>query len=250
MRSKILVVLGLFIGIGLGLVISTFLKGQFKGQVENKILSTNTKQVAELPASSSALPSYHEFPIPISRDRVVKVLDGDTVVLEGGETVRYIGIDSTEKGGCFSTEATDENKKLVEGKGVRLEKDVSETDRYGRILRFVYVDDLFINDYLVRQGFAKAYRYPPDVKFSEQFEEAENEAKANSRGLWSSCAESTDLSSPSFSKTPIPKSIEGDRDCKDFKTHAEAQAFFESAGSGDVHKLDSDKDGLACESLP
>jgi len=75
---------------------------------------------------------------------------------------------------------------------VVLAKDVSETDKYNRLLRYVYVKRdngnlIFINDYLVRQGFAKASTYPPDVKFATQFVEAEREARENQRGLWGKC---------------------------------------------------------------
>lgn len=128
--------------------------------------------------------------------QVVRVIDGDTVELEGGRRVRYIGIDTPEVGdargilACFGKEATEENKRLVEGKAVRLEKDISETDRYGRLLRYVYISSPageFVNDYLVRQGFAKAATFPPDVTHQEQFLEAEREAREQGRGLWGGC---------------------------------------------------------------
>jgi micrococcal nuclease len=125
--------------------------------------------------------------------KVVKVVDGDTIEIEGGQKVRYIGIDTPEtkhptKGvQCFGKQAFEKNKQLVEGKEILLEKDVSETDRYGRLLRFVYIDGVFVNDYLVRQGYAHATTFPPDVKLADQFKSAEQEARENSRGLWSKC---------------------------------------------------------------
>ncbi len=129
---------------------------------------------------------------------VSRVIDGDTIEISTGEKIRYIGIDTPETVdprrpvGCFGKEASDENKKLVAGKTIFLAKDVSETDKFGRLLRFVYLKEengnlLFINDYLVRQGFAKASTYPPDVKFAAEFVEAEREARENQRGLWSKC---------------------------------------------------------------
>jgi len=129
---------------------------------------------------------------------LTRVVDGDTIVIESGEKVRYVGIDTPETVdprravGCFGKEASNENKKLVEGKTVVLTKDVSEKDQFSRLLRLVYLkqDDgsfVFVNDYLVRQGFAKASTYPPDVKFSKQFVEAEKEARENQRGLWKMC---------------------------------------------------------------
>lgn len=126
--------------------------------------------------------------------RVTKVVDGDTIDLATGERVRYIGVDTPEtkhpikKVECFGKEATEKNKELVLEKEVRLEKDVSDKDRYGRLLRYVYVQDLFVNDYLARNGFAHAATFPPDVKFSELFLAAEREARENSRGLWAAGA--------------------------------------------------------------
>lgn len=122
--------------------------------------------------------------------KVVNVVDGDTVKLEGGEVVRYIGIDAPETvhpskpAQCFGREAGEKNSELVEGKEVRLVKDVSETDKYGRLLRYVYAGDIFVNEYLVRNGYAKASSYPPDVKYQDQFRQAEEEARNSKRGLW------------------------------------------------------------------
>ena len=124
---------------------------------------------------------------------VTRVIDGDTIEIEGGKKVRYIGIDTPETVDprkpvqCFGVEAFNKNKELVERKRIRLEKDISETDKYGRLLRYVYVDGIFVNDYLVRQGYAYAYTYPPDVKYSEQFIQAQKEARENNRGLWKDC---------------------------------------------------------------
>lgn len=132
---------------------------------------------------------------------VARVIDGDTIEVQTGMdilAVRYIGIDTPETVDprrqlqCFGRQASNENKKLVEGKQVILVKDVSETDKYGRLLRYVYVELengelLFVNDYLIRQGFAKASTFPPDVKYSQAFLEAEREARENRMGLWNSC---------------------------------------------------------------
>ena len=133
--------------------------------------------------------------------RVLRVIDGDTVELADGRKLRYIGIDTPELFDprkpieCFGQEAREENKRLVEGKKVRLEKDISQTDKYGRLLRYVWAGpptdeagNVMVNDWLVRQGFAHASTYPPDVKYSEQFVAAEREARENNRGLWAGCA--------------------------------------------------------------
>ena len=119
-------------------------------------------------------------------DRVSRVVDGDTVVLSTGQRVRYIGVDTPEMDPVepFGREAAEANRQLVEGKAVRLEKDVSETDRYGRLLRYVWVDDTMVNLELVRRGLAEAKAYPPDTRYQLLLEAAEAEAKLAGRGMW------------------------------------------------------------------
>lgn len=127
------------------------------------------------------------------KTQVVYVVDGDTIIVDGNKKVRYIGINSTElktkknPDECFAREALDENKKLLENKQIFLEKDTSEVDKYKRLLRYVWADDIFVNDYLVRNGFAKIATYPPDTKYYLQFKQAEQEARENKRGLWGVC---------------------------------------------------------------
>jgi endonuclease YncB( thermonuclease family) len=121
--------------------------------------------------------------------RVTKVVDGDTIhVRINGATykIRYIGIDTAEVGDPCSAEATAANRQLVEGKIVQLEKDVSETDRYGRLLRYVYVGDTMVNAELVRQVYAQVYTYPPDVKYSKRFLDLQRQAREAKRGCWAS----------------------------------------------------------------
>lgn len=116
--------------------------------------------------------------------RVTKVIDGDTIVLENGEHVRYIGMDAPEKGRPYYTEAARENKRLVGGKKVRLEYDVSRTDRYGRTLAYVYVGDIFVNAELVKNGYDMIYTFPPNVKYYKTFLSLQEEARKQKRGLW------------------------------------------------------------------
>lgn len=132
------------------------------------------------------------------RTYVTKVIDGDTFEIENGATVRFIGIDTPETVdprrpvGCFGKQASNETKSLILGKVVILQRDISDSDKYGRLLRYVFLplDDgrvLFVDDYLVREGFARVYTYPPDVKYNEQLREAEIEARENKKGLWGRC---------------------------------------------------------------
>ena len=114
---------------------------------------------------------------------VTRVIDGDTIEIEGGQRIRYIGIDTPEKGEYFFEEATVKNSELVLGKVVRMEKDVSETDVYGRLLRYIYVGDIFVNAELVRLGYAREAYYPPDTMHSDEFLRLEKYAVASDLGL-------------------------------------------------------------------
>ncbi len=123
--------------------------------------------------------------------KVTKVIDGDSIVISSGEEVRYIGVNTPEiqNDECFATEASEFNKNLVLGKDVKLIKDTSETDKYGRLLRYVYIGDELINDRLVKEGFASVMTVFPDVKLESTFVISENFAKINRLGLWGKCRE-------------------------------------------------------------
>jgi len=175
---------------------------------------------------------------------VSRVIDGDTIELSSGEKVRLICIDTPETDEPGFQEAKNYLAGLVLNKEVVLEKDVSETDRYGRLLRYVYLGSLFVNGELVEKGYAQAYRYPPDTKLCDEIEALETEAKAQKIGIWAT------------QETPAGPSqyicSYNAYNCSDFTTHAQAQALYDACGgaSNDIHKLDADGDGIACESLP
>ena len=126
---------------------------------------------------------------------VTRVIDGDTIKVLTGQTeltVRYIGIDTPEPyadgpPACFSAEATARNTELVAGKTVELIADVERTDRYGRQLRYVYVDDAFVNEVLVREGYATALTIKPNDRFADHFIAAEQSAQMQNQGLWDNC---------------------------------------------------------------
>lgn len=131
-----------------------------------------------------------------SQIRVTKIIDGDTIELSGGRRLRYIGIDTPEvrrKAGNsfiydpqpFSLEAKDYNRKLVKGKNVRIEFDIEKADRYGRLLGYCYVGDIFVNAELVKEGYAKLYTFPPNVKHIDLLRQMQKEAHKQRKGLWS-----------------------------------------------------------------
>lgn len=173
--------------------------------------STNNQ---ELVMPSVAAQDVEQDTIPLAAQKVedgtvlvTRVVDGDTIELENGQRVRYIGIDTPETVDprkavqCFGEEASKRNKQLMEGQRVRLEKDVSETDKYGRLLRYVYTGDMMVNLELVEQGFAHSSTYPPDVKYQDRLVEAERKAREAKRGLWGAC--STTITKP-IDVTPVP----------------------------------------------
>lgn len=157
-----------------------------------KVLSTNTQnqtleEETEITPQEVLEQTSQEI-INQEVTRISEVIDGDTVRLETGESVRYVGIDSPERGKCYYAEAKNANKELVEGKEVVLIKDITEKDRYGRLLRYVFLDGQLVNEVLVLGGFAKSYYYPPDLAHYEKFTQAQNQAKEQNLGLWKACS--------------------------------------------------------------
>jgi endonuclease YncB( thermonuclease family) len=134
------------------------------------------------------------------RATVVRVVDGDTIIIDRGhgeERLRYIGIDAPEsvKPGSpvefMGQEASAANARLVEGRELILEPDVSDMDRYGRLLRYAWVEDpdrpgslLMVNLALVASGYAQAVSYPPDVRYQDDLRAAERAAREQDLGLW------------------------------------------------------------------
>ncbi|MCX5816073.1 MAG: thermonuclease family protein [Proteobacteria bacterium] len=136
-----------------------------------------------------------------AKDYVVKkVIDGDTIQLDTGETVRYLGIDApevfTKESGAefYAREATRYNKKLVFMKKIKLEFDVEKKDQYGRLLAYVFVKDIFVNAELVRHGYAKAYIKPPNVKYKDLLLANQKKAMDEDKGLWQEKKRDTETS--------------------------------------------------------
>jgi micrococcal nuclease len=223
--------------------------------------------------TETALPSATIKPGPASCIKddtpelgiVLDIVDGDTikVIINGATyTLRYIGIDTpentTEKE-YYGQEATNRNAELVYTKVVTLYSDVSDKDRYGRLLRYVFVEDQFVNLTLVQEGYASAYRYDPDTACADVFAKAETKPKNNKIGMWKVTPTLEYVAPVVAPPTTQPAaravcSCAGDQyNCDNFGSHSSAQSCFnycKSVGVGDVHKLDRDRDGIACESLP
>jgi len=170
--------------------------------------------VAALSACAHQVDLTHQAPATLGDEppgleqaHVVRVVDGDTIVVEvtgrtegpgagtapegGEERVRLIGIDTPEsvKPGspveCFGREASAAAKALLEGQDVQLVKDVEERDAYDRLLRYVYIGREMANARLVANGYAAAYTYPPNVRHAGFFVDLERQARDRGLGLWS-----------------------------------------------------------------
>lgn len=123
---------------------------------------------------------------------VIEVIDGDTVIIDDAKNsrVRYLGIDTPEiliqdsPGDPMSKEAADFNSDLVEGERVKLEFDEQKYDVYGRILAYVYVEDVFVNEELLKGGLATALIIEPNDRHSEIIYSAIEQAKQNKKGIW------------------------------------------------------------------
>jgi len=121
----------------------------------------------------------------------VIVIDGDTILLDGNEIVRLIGIDTPETKDpkkpvqYYGKEAYEFTKRLVEGKKVRLAYDLNKKDNYGRTLAYVYLEDgTFLNAEIIKQGYGFTYRHFL-FKYFDEFKQYEIEARENEIGLWS-----------------------------------------------------------------
>ena len=127
---------------------------------------------------------------------VVRVVDGDTAEMriEGDEEdVRLIGVDTPESVApgqaveCFGKRASGFTERLIEGETVELSVGVEERDQYGRLLAYVYLEEVFVNAELVRRGFARTLEIAPNIAFAERFARLQQEAANAGRGLWGAC---------------------------------------------------------------
>lgn len=225
---------------------------------------------------SQPVHAQSESILPAGDDATVtRVIDGDTIEvrINGARfTVRYIGIDAPETKGapavtCLSRQATTANRALVQGKTLRLERDVSEFDKFGRLLRYAYLPDgMMINEALVLNGFAQVATYPPDVKYVDQLAAAQQQAREANAGLWSKCPHLAAAAQQAAAPQPAPAQPEPqpaaqapsadcdpsypticipanspDLDCPEI-----SERRFE-VRPPDPHRFDGDHDGIGCE---
>lgn len=179
----------------LGIIL--FIKG-----LSAQVNITSVSPSADPAASSSSILGIQTTSSGTLMTKVTRVVDGDTFAIEVSgkeEKVRYIGIDTPETVdphrpvGCFGHEASDEDKSLILGKEVELVPDKGDRDKFGRLLRYVYLkldngQYLFVNDYLVREGYARVDTIAPNTKFVNEFTQAQQEAQTQKRGLWLNCS--------------------------------------------------------------
>jgi micrococcal nuclease len=211
---------------------------------------------------------------PTVEARVLRVVDGDTIEVDiagASYNVRYIGMDTPETVDPGSPvewmgpEAATVNAELVNGKTVVLETDVSETDQYGRLLRYVWLTETvpwtLVNVELVRRGVASLDTWPPDVKYVELIRAAEHSARGTSAGLWGATPPPTRAPTPVRTLVPFvapppePASdchpsydpclpIVGDLNCPDVRGLGAAPVRVKGS---DDYALDRDGDGIGCE---
>ncbi|WP_394218645.1 thermonuclease family protein [Halobacillus trueperi] len=237
--------------------------------------SASIEKEDEAPLEKKSKASEEKQPGDIDAT-VTNVVDGDTIDIQINgkeERVRLLLVDTPETVHPdkpvqpFGPEASDYAKEKLSGKDVRFEYDGPKRDHYDRLLGYVWVNGENFNQQLLEKGFARyAYEYDPPYVHSASMKNAETRAKQEEKGIWSIDGYVTgegfrEGESSSVEETPASSTYVGslpydpqgpDRDCGDFSSQEEAQAFYEAAGgpAQDPHRLDGhDQDGLVCESL-
>jgi endonuclease YncB( thermonuclease family) len=178
---------------------------------------------------------------------VSHVIDGDTVELDNGKTVRLIGIDTPEVYGgseCGGPQASAYMERIATGRQVAVRTDPTQDtyDRYGRLLAYLDADGTDLGEAVLGAGWAEVYVYDQPFRRLAAYREAADAARAAGRGLSNGC------SAPEPEPEPAPDAPAGpDKDCSDFATRAGAQEYLLP---GDPHGLDADGDGVGCDTLP
>lgn len=141
---------------------------------------------APVPGGSGGGQTAQPVPTPVEAElvTVANVVDGDTAELTDGRLVRYLGINTPERGQPYFEEARSANRRLVEGETLQMVHDLQPVDRFGRTLAYLWANGRLVNLELVRQGYASVYTEPPNVRFSQELIAAEREARQAGVGLW------------------------------------------------------------------
>jgi micrococcal nuclease len=200
--------------------------------------------------------------------KIVKVVDGDTmdVSFKDGdkdkkETIRLLLVDTPETVAPgkpiqpFGPEASAFAKETLSGNDVKLEIDVSERDKYGRLLCYLYVGDRMFNEMLLEKGLARvAYIYPPNIKYVDQFKNIQKKSQLSGAGIWSienyaqeDGFHAEALASKNNPKSSVPKETNNVsyKNCTEVK--AAGKAPLHRGEPGYSSKLDQNNDGIACE---
>ena len=161
---------------------SIYYGAMFDGGLAEKQYSQNSKT----PATETVVNNQTIYCPAAKAILVTHVIDGDTLIVEGGVSVRLIGIDADEKNESCYQDAKNRLEELVLNKVVLLEKDISDVDQYKRCLRTIFVGDENMGVKLVKEGLASARFYPPDGRHKDEIFDAEAEAMKNRVGCeWS-----------------------------------------------------------------
>lgn len=188
-----------------------------------------------------------------------RIVDGDTYEVRTSDgasvTVRLFGVDAPESGQPYGSDATRAARRYLSDARIRVR--VRETGTYGRTIARVHVQGRSLAELLVRDGLAwHSDRYAPN---ETELARLERQARNANHGLWAEAQPIPpwDWRDGERQASPSPPAPSGlpyapngpDRDCNDFRSHKQAQRFYEAAGPGDPHRLDGDDDGRACEAL-
>jgi micrococcal nuclease len=207
-------------------------------------------------------PSGRSFEAKVSR-----VIDGDTIEialdqknnLNTKETVRLLLVDTPETVHPekpvqpFGKEASDYSKKLLTGKTVQVELDVSDRDSYGRLLAYIWLDGKLFNELLIEQGLARvAYIFPPNVKYVDRFQAVQRKAQEAGIGIWSL---ENYVQDKGFTDHPQAPSAQSDTSAGDSSVTYASCKEVRAAGNAPLRKgepgyspkMDGDGDGIACE---
>jgi micrococcal nuclease len=186
--------------------------------------------------------------------QVTDVVDGDTIhvlIHDKKETVRLVLVDTPETKHPtkpiepFGPEASQFTKELLQGKSVKLETDVSATDRYGRLLMYVWLDGRMVNEILLEKGLARVAVFPPDVKYVEAFRAVQKKAQDAALGIWSleNYVKDNGFETVATTEHLVPEELYAS--CS--AVRAAGKAPIHKADPGYSRALDRDGDGVGCE---